>query len=46
MFCVSKSDVTAIHAAFQVGGEFAAAVELRRRFVGISSNTDARRCVQ
>jgi hypothetical protein len=46
MFCVSESDVAAIHAAFQADGEFAAAVELRRRFVGISSNAEARRSVQ
>jgi hypothetical protein len=46
MFCVSESDVAAIHAAFQADGEFAAAVELRRRFVGISSNAEASRSVQ
>ncbi|KAA2211217.1 hypothetical protein [Teichococcus oryzae] len=46
MFCVSESDAAAIRQAFLEGGEFAAAVELRRRFVGISSNADARRFVR
>jgi hypothetical protein len=46
MFCVTESDATAIRQAFLEGGEFAAAVELRRRFVGINSNAGARRCVQ
>lgn len=31
---------------FERGGEFAAAVELRRRFPGISDNEQARRCAR
>ncbi|MFC3127166.1 hypothetical protein ACFOD4_19025 [Pseudoroseomonas globiformis] len=46
MFCVSESDAAAIRAAFQKGGELSAAVELRQRFVGITSNADARRFVR
>jgi hypothetical protein len=42
MFCVTESDVAAIRAAFQKGGELAAAVELRQRFAGIASLAEAR----
>ena len=33
MFMVTKSDAAAIRAAFEAGGEFSAAVELRRRYL-------------
>jgi len=46
MFLVTEDDATAIRAAFQEGGEFSAAVELRRRFPGIADNTEARRCAR
>ncbi|MCI0756107.1 hypothetical protein [Teichococcus vastitatis] len=46
MFCVSESDAAAIRTAFLEGGELAAALELRRRFVGLTSNADARRFVR
>jgi hypothetical protein len=46
MFAVSEEEAAAIRAAFDRGGEFAAAVELRRRFPGISDNEQARRCAR
>jgi hypothetical protein len=46
MFVVSDEEVAAIRAAFDRGGEFAAAVELRRRFPGISDNEQARQCAK
>ena len=42
MFVVTEADAAAIRAAFNQGGEFSAAVELRRRFPGISDNAQAR----
>lgn len=42
MFAVSEQDAAAIRAAFERGGEFAAAVELRRLFPGITDNAQAR----
>jgi hypothetical protein len=46
MFVVSEEDAAAIRAAFDQGGEFAAAVELRRRFPGIADNAHARDCAR
>ena len=42
MFMVSEDDAAAIRAAFERGGELAAAVELQRRFPGITDNAKAR----
>jgi hypothetical protein len=42
MFVVTESDAAAIRAAFEAGGELSAAVELRRRFPGITDNAQAR----
>ena len=42
MFVVTEADAAAIRAAFNQGGEFSAAVELRRRFPGIADNAQAR----
>jgi hypothetical protein len=42
MFVVSEAEAAAIQAAFDQGGEFAAAVELRRHFPGITDNAHAR----
>ena len=42
MFVVTEADTAAIRAAFNQGGEFSAAVELRRRFPGIADNAPAR----
>ena len=46
MFMVTESDAAAIQAAFDQSGELAAAVELRRRFKGITDNEKARACVR
>jgi hypothetical protein len=42
MFVVTEADAAAIRAVYQQRGEFAAAVELRRRFPGITDNAQAR----
>jgi hypothetical protein len=42
MFVVTEADAAAIRAVYQQRGEFSAAVELRRRFPGITDNTQAR----
>ena len=46
MFVVSDADAATIRAAFEQRGEFAAAVELRRRFPGITDNAQARECAR
>ena len=46
MFCVSEAEATAIRAAYEQGGEFSAAIELRRLFPGITDNAKARECVR
>jgi hypothetical protein len=42
MFCVTEAEAAAIRTAFDEGGEFSAAVELRRIFPGILDNVKAR----
>jgi len=42
MFMISEADAAAIREAFERGGELAAAVELQRRFPGISDDEKAR----
>ena len=42
MFVVTEADAAAIRAVYQQRGEFSAAVELRRRFPGITDNVQAR----
>jgi hypothetical protein len=42
MFVVSEAEAAEIRAVFEQRGEFAAAVELRRRFPGITDNAQAR----
>jgi hypothetical protein len=42
MFAVSEEDAAAIRAAFDEAGEVSAAVELRRRFPGLTDNAKAR----
>lgn len=44
MFVVSEAEATAIRTAFDQGGEFAAAAELRRLFPGVADNAQARAC--
>jgi hypothetical protein len=46
MFVVTEADATLIRAAFARGGEFAAAVELRRLFPGIADTEQARECAR
>jgi hypothetical protein len=46
MFVLTEADAAAIRAAFARGGEFSAAVELRRLFPGITDNAEARRCAR
>jgi hypothetical protein len=45
MFTVSEEEAAAIRTAFD-RGDFAAAVELRRRFPGITDNGQARQCAR
>ena len=46
MFVVTEADAYAIRAVFEQRGEFAAAVELRRRFPGITDTAQARECAR
>ena len=46
MFIVTKADAAAIRAAFYEDGELSAAVELRRRFPGITDPTKVRECAR
>jgi hypothetical protein len=46
MFVVTEADATAIRAVFRESGEFAAAIELRRLFPGITDNAQARECAR
>jgi hypothetical protein len=46
MFVVTEADTVAVRTAFDEGGELSAAVELRRRFPGITDNARARTCAR
>jgi hypothetical protein len=46
MFSVDEATAAAIRQAFLEGGEFAAAIELRRHFPGITDNATAQRCAR
>jgi hypothetical protein len=46
MFIVTEADAAVIRAAFEQRGEFAAAVELRRLFPGVTDNAQARECAR
>jgi hypothetical protein len=46
MFVVTEADADLIRAAFERGGEFSAAVELRRLFPGIGDNAETRQCAR
>jgi hypothetical protein len=46
MFIVTEADAEAIRAAFEREGELAAAIEVRRRFPGITDNEKARQCAR
>jgi hypothetical protein len=46
MFIVTEADADAIRAVFNQEGELSAAIGLRRRFPGITDNTEARACTR
>jgi hypothetical protein len=46
MFMVSAEVAEAIRRTYEESGEFAAAIELRRHFPGITDNENARRCAR
>jgi hypothetical protein len=46
MFVVTEAEAAAIRAVFEQRGEFAAAVELRRLFPGITDTAQARECAR
>ncbi len=46
MFVITEADAAAIRATFNQEGELSAAIELRRRFPGITDNTKARACAR
>jgi hypothetical protein len=46
MFVVSEEAAAAIRAIFDQEGEMSAAIELRRRFPGITDNAKARECAR
>ena len=46
MFVVTEAEAAAIRAAFDLGGEFTAAVELRRLFLGITDTAQAWECTR
>lgn len=46
MFAIDEASIEAVRQAFVEGGELAAAVELRRRFTGLSDLATARRVVR
>jgi hypothetical protein len=46
MFVVTEADADAIRAIFNQEGELSAAIEVRRRFPGITDNAKARECAR
>jgi hypothetical protein len=46
MFVVSEAEVAAIRAVYERQGELQAAVELRKRFPGITDTAQARECAR
>ena len=46
MFIVTEADAAAIRATFEQKGELLAAIELQRRFPGITDNAHARVCAR
>ena len=46
MFMVTQADADVIRAIYEQDGELSAAIELRRRFPGITDNENARRCAR
>ena len=46
MFVVTEADADAIRTVFYQEGELSAAIELRRRFQGVTDNAKARACAR
>jgi hypothetical protein len=46
MFVVTETEAAAIRDVFEKEGELSAAIELRRRFPGITDNARARECAR
>ena len=46
MFVVTEEEAAAIRAVYEQRGELSAAVELRRRFPGVTDNVQARECAR
>lgn len=46
MFIVTEAEADAIRIAFHEQGELSAAIELRRRFPGVTDNARVRACAQ
>jgi hypothetical protein len=46
MFIITEADAAAIRAVFDQEGELSAAIELRRRFPGVTDNAKARACAR
>jgi hypothetical protein len=46
MFVVTEAEAAAIRVAYDRGGEFSAAVELRRLFPGVMDTAKARECAR
>ena len=46
MFAVTEADAAAIRAVFHEDGELSAAIEVRRRFPGITENVNAPECAR
>ena len=46
MFAITEAEAAAIRAVFRESGEFAAAIELRRLFPGVTDNAQARECAR
>jgi hypothetical protein len=46
MFVVTEADAAAIRDVFDQEGELSAAIELRRRFSGVTDNAKARACAR
>jgi hypothetical protein len=46
VFIINEADTAAIRVVFNQEGELSAAIELRRRFPGITDNAKARACAR
>jgi hypothetical protein len=46
MFIITEADAAAIRVVFNQEGELSAAIELRRRFPGVTDNAKARECAR